>query len=88
MHDSFAGYREIEHTADWEIEVWAHDWSTLLEQAARGMYALTSTHLKPTPRLSRELILQAYDCESLLVKFLGELLYLISIQRDQGGHLS
>ena len=35
--DLSAGYREIEHTADWELEVWAPDLAALLEQAARGM---------------------------------------------------
>jgi SHS2 domain-containing protein len=35
-----AGYREREHTADWELEVWAPDLPRLLEQAARGMYRL------------------------------------------------
>ena len=35
------GYREIEHTADWELKVWAPDLRGLLEQAARGMYALS-----------------------------------------------
>jgi SHS2 domain-containing protein len=75
-----AGFREIEHTADWEIEVWAPDWAALFEQAACGMYALTSTRLKPGPRLSYELFLEAFDRESLLVKFLSELLYLSSMQ--------
>jgi SHS2 domain-containing protein len=80
MQDNSVGFREIDHTADWELEVWAPNWSTLLEQAARGMYAITTTRLKRAPRLSHELSLQAYDRESLLVKFLGELLYLSSIQ--------
>ena len=80
MPDHSAGFHEIDHTADWEIEVWAPDWVSLLEQAARGMYSLSATRLKPTPRLTVPLSLQAYDRESLLVKFLGELLYLSSIQ--------
>lgn len=70
------GYREIEHTADWELEVWAPNFSTLLEQAARGMYTLAGTHLQPGPRLIKQLSLKSLDAESLLVDFLDELLWL------------
>lgn len=70
------GYREIAHTADWELEVWAPDLPILLEQAARGMYALAGTRLHPQPRLSRTIEVAAPDAEILLVKFLSELLYL------------
>ncbi len=77
MTEQSSGYREIEHTADWELEVWAPDLRGLLEQAARGMYALSGTRLDPFPPVSRELDLQADDAESLLVVFLGELLHFI-----------
>lgn len=76
------GYREIQHTADWELEVWAPDLPALFEQAAGGMYALSGTQLadlspsRPDSRQTRQIELQAYDAEGLLVKFLGELLYL------------
>jgi SHS2 domain-containing protein len=71
-----AGYCEREHTADWALEVWAPDLAGLLEQAARGMYALAGARLTTGERQSRQLTLAAADAESLLVKFLGELLYL------------
>jgi SHS2 domain-containing protein len=70
-----AGYREVEHTADWELEVWATDLPGLLEQAARGMCALAGIRLQAWPRLSRQMSLQAGDPESLLVSFLSEILY-------------
>ena len=70
-----SGYREIEHTADWELEVWAPDLTALLEQAARGMYALSGMHLHPDPRQTRRLEIQSADAETLLVAFLSELLY-------------
>lgn len=75
MSNKKAGYLEREHTADWELEAWAPDLSGLLEQAARGMYALSGVTLKPGPRLRREITLHALDAESLLVRFLSELLY-------------
>jgi len=71
-----AGFREIAHTADWELEVWAPDLTGLLEQAARGMFAISGTRLQPGERQKRSLELQALDAESLLVRFLSELLWL------------
>jgi len=71
-----AGFVELQHTADWEIEAWAPDLPRLFEQAAIGMYALSGTHLYPEPRITRSLELAAEDAESLLVKFLAELLYI------------
>ena len=76
MIAEMAGYREVEHTADWELEVWATDLTGLLEQAARGMFYLAGMRLQLEPRLVRKISLQADDCEALLVKFLSELLYL------------
>jgi SHS2 domain-containing protein len=75
------GFREHAHTADWELEVWAPDLSTLLEQAARGMYALSGMRLQAGARLVRVIELQAEDAEGLLVRFLSELLWL---EQEQG----
>jgi len=71
-----AGFREIAHTADWELHVWAPDLPALLEQAARGMYALAGAKLHPAPRRTLGFTLRAADAETLLVKFLSELLFL------------
>lgn len=76
MLRSEKGFREHEHTADWELEVWASTLPALFEQAARGMYALSGIVLNPTPRKVRQLKLGAFDPESLLVGFLQELLFL------------
>jgi len=70
-----AGFREHEHTADWELEAWADDLPGLLEQAARGMYVLSGARLQTGPRQQRRFQVQAEDLESLLVRFLSELLY-------------
>ena len=71
-----AGYREREHTADWELEVWAPNLSGLLEQAARGMYWLAGARLNQSQHENRTLQITAIDAEGLLVSFLNELLYL------------
>ena len=76
MKTGAAGFREHEHTADWELEVWAPDLASLLEQAAEGMYALAGMRLEPGPRQLHTLEVQAQDAEGLLVQFLSELLFL------------
>jgi SHS2 domain-containing protein len=73
---SEAGFSEREHTADWELEVWAPDFPGLLAQAAQGMYSISGVRLKEEPPQKREIHLTALDRESLLVRFLTELLIL------------
>jgi SHS2 domain-containing protein len=75
-----AGFREVAHTADWEIEVWAPDPCALLKQAALSMYSLIQTRLAEEPRLKRTLELPGNDLESLLVGFLSELLYMGEVE--------
>jgi SHS2 domain-containing protein len=75
------GFREHAHTADWELEVWAPDLATLFVQAALGMYALSGVILQPGSRQARTLSLHAADSESLLVRFLTELLWVEQEQR-------
>lgn len=75
-----SGFREREHTADWELEVWAPDLPGLLVQAARGMYWLMGARLDGSTRLQHTLEFYGADEESLLVGFLQELLYLCDSQ--------
>ncbi|MBE9524036.1 MAG: archease [Chloroflexi bacterium] len=70
-----SGFQEIDHTADWELQVWAPDFPALLECAARGMSALTEITLAKEPRVFREFVLPRTDRETLLVDFLSELLF-------------
>lgn len=69
------GYCEIEHTADWEIHVWGPDFVSLLETAARGMYALSETQLMNGPRFVRGFEISSEDRETMLIDFLDELLF-------------
>ncbi len=77
MNSPPPGHREIEHTADWELEVWAPDLPALLEEAARGMYELMGVEVSEESRCHRQIELLADDREQLLVSFLGELLFLV-----------
>src|SRR5512143_2932392 len=74
------GFQEQPHTADWALAVWAPDLIGLLEQAARGMYALMQARLQAEPREAYRFEIVAPDRETLLVTFLSELLYFT--QRD------
>ncbi|HSO27849.1 MAG TPA: archease [Anaerolineales bacterium] len=71
-----AGFREVAHTADWELKIWGPDLSALLEQAARGMYTLSGIAVDRERLIEQELHVEGLDGESLLVAFLNELLYL------------
>jgi len=70
-----SGYNEVEHTADWELDVWAPDLCGLLEQSARGMYDLAEVVIQPGGKERRQVEINALDSESLLVDFLEELLW-------------
>jgi SHS2 domain-containing protein len=80
MGEPPAGFREIEHTADWELEVWGPDLPELFNQAARGMYTLQGVQLEAVPRIERGIELLTPDPESLLVAFLAELLFLEEVE--------
>jgi SHS2 domain-containing protein len=70
------GFREIEHAADWEIEVWAPDLPGLFIEAARGLYVLSGTKLNQFDEgTSYEFEIPFTNPESILVAFLNELLF-------------
>jgi SHS2 domain-containing protein len=78
-----SGFSEEPHTADWALEVWASDLTGLLQQAARGMYALMQTKLAAEPRETYRFEINAPDRDMVLVTFLSELLYFS--RRDEVG---
>jgi SHS2 domain-containing protein len=59
------GHREVEHAADWGLEVWAPD-----------LFELLGVVVSEEDRCHRELEIAADDGEQLLVSFLDELLFL------------
>lgn len=69
-------FEEIEHTADWALRIRGRDWPEFLVNAAQGMTSLLLTDPAAIPLTEeRQLELEAYDAESLLVNWLGELAY-------------
>ncbi len=81
MSGKQAGFREIEHTADWQLHVWAEDLAGLLIQAALGMLELSQIRLSADQKVTEEFELEIIDRESLLVDFLAELLYYAEEQK-------
>ncbi|HEC35265.1 MAG TPA: archease, partial [Anaerolineae bacterium] len=74
--DMERGFEEVPHTADIALRVWGQDLPELFANAARGMAWLMVDPSTVNPTVEVPLELRAYDAESLLVTWLGELLYL------------
>ncbi|MGH2627958.1 MAG: archease [Anaerolineales bacterium] len=66
-------YHEIDHTADWALEVRGANLGELLANAAEGMIELMQAERSPSKGRRRRLRLHAADAESLLVAWLEEL---------------
>lgn len=77
-----SGYVELDHTADWAIRIRGMDLPDLFQQAAAGLLSLAD----PTPAPDRpstylRLHLASTDRETLLVRWLEELHYLLETKR-------
>lgn len=72
---SDCGFEELEHTADWALEVWGTGPAALFRCAAEGMLALLNARGIGGTGTRTEIELHADDLESLLVCWLEELLY-------------
>ena len=69
-------FEEVEHTADWALRVRGRDLRQLLMNAARGMSHLLVPNPEAIPAdVERQIELEAFDAESLLVEWLSELAY-------------
>jgi SHS2 domain-containing protein len=69
-------FEEIEHTADIAIRVWGRDLAGVFANAAYGMVCQLADPAEVERTVERAVELEAYDAETLLVTWLGELLYL------------
>ena len=83
-HVAPSGFVEIDHTADWALQVRGTDLADLLAQAAGGMLSLASALPLPGPPTgSRTLTLRSADRESLLVRWLEEILFIVESEGMQ-----
>lgn len=66
----------VEHTADWALRVRGGDLAELFRHAAEGLAHLLVADVAAVPLdQARDVKLDAYDTEDLLVDWLGELVY-------------
>jgi protein archease len=74
--DDTGGFKEILHTADVALRIWATDFNALMIWAARGLNnILFDDVLCPPFNIEKRLIIEAFDKESLLVEWLSELVF-------------
>ena len=69
-------YRELDHIADWAIEVWGQDLAALFEHAAVALFEMQGADLTIEPAVMAHVSCKGMDLETLLVAWLNELLYL------------
>ncbi len=80
MVDSY--FEELDHTADYALRVHGRDLPDLLVNAAHGLNSLlVSDPSALLPELERQVELDAFDAENLLVKWLTELAYWAEMER-------
>lgn len=66
----------VDHTADWALRIYGSDLAQLLTNAAMGMASLLVQNTWDVPLdVVRQLELEAYDAETLLVDWLTELAF-------------
>lgn len=77
-----SGFKEIQHTADLALSVWAENLKELFKNSLKGMYQLIgiSSNFEQGNN-AIQIALQAEDSESLLVSFLSECLFFVLNKR-------
>jgi len=74
------GHRQVEHTADLALEIWARSEEGVLEEGLRALVAILTDGAKISPNARREVQLEALDPEDRLVRWLNEVLYLATVE--------
>ena len=71
-----SGHRQIDHTADLALEIWAASEAELLLEAARAAVAIMTENraLEPSGEINVEI--EAVDREDRLVQWVNEIIYL------------
>ena len=77
-----AGFKEIDHTADVALHIWGPNFEALLRQAALGAAQLMCGSIPGSAKIQKRFIIEAFDRESLLVEWLGELAYSAEADRS------
>lgn len=70
-------YKTFEHTADLGIETWGSTLEEVFANAARALFSEMTRHQLPKAKVGPfNVVVEAFDLEDLLVRWLSELLFL------------
>ena len=71
-----ASFDELDHTADWAFRARGGELPELFVHAAEAMFALEGQQATESEGGKRTVEVEGFDCETLLVNWLNEILYL------------
>ena len=75
-----AGFEFRDHTADVQVRSWGLSLEEAFAQTAYSLMATITPNLKKiTPKVEREITIEAEDKEALLFDFLSEFLYIFDV---------
>ena len=75
-----AGFEFRDHTADVQVRSWGSSLEEAFAQTAYSLMATITPNLKKiTPKVEREITIEAEDKEALLFDFLSEFLYIFDV---------
>jgi SHS2 domain-containing protein len=75
-----AGFEFRDHTADVQVRSWGSSLEEAFSQTAYSLMATITPNLKKiTPKVEREITIEAEDKEALLFDFLSEFLYIFDV---------
>lgn len=75
-----SGHRQVEHTADMAVELWAPTEAELLREGARALAGILTEGQSYEATESRSIELESIDSEDRLVQWLNEVLYLATVE--------
>lgn len=74
------GHRQVEHTADLALELWAPTEPALWEEAALALIEILTGGAAVAPSAEREVRLNTIDREDRLVQWMNEVLYWATVE--------
>lgn len=86
--NSDSGFKFLEHTADVYVRAWGRSLEDVFREAANALYEVMTDPSRVECRDSRKVVVEGFDLENLLVRWLEELLYLFDSEGFLGGKVS
>lgn len=74
-----AGHRQVEHTADLAVELWADTQAALLREGALAVTEIMTEGRPPPATQTRRVAFESIDAGDRLVQWLNEIIYLATV---------